>query len=62
MSQWFSGQTGSRAIAGGRPAADHFLLSRQEKVIKEKAALVIRTCVSPVLLTELGVCDNSRAK
>jgi len=46
-------------FAGGSPAATCFLLSGQEKVSKEKAAPVRRSCGRPCAARQIGRLRNS---
>src|SRR3970282_2662400 len=47
-------------IAGGSPAASHFLLLRQNKVTKEKATPVYRPCGVPCVARLVRRLRNSR--
>jgi len=46
-------------FAGGRPAASHFLLLRQNKVTKEKATPVCRPCGVPCVARLVRRLRNS---
>src|SRR5450759_4817066 len=55
------GRGGRKQInfAGGRPAASHFLLLRQNKVTKEKATPVCRPCGVPSISRKQAGLRNS---